>query len=177
MNFFLINDILNIFRNDFTKIIEIESNSEKKIWDLTFTNFITTRNDVIEKTFEKMLNEIEHDYLLSFVSFSSKDENTSNNFDIVSKTSTSTSLSSTFEKVTRVFASSSNKTKKSKHWKKATTINENNILLEKIFRSRKSNSFRNFNHYVVLKNVFVEKVRSFYETFCKGIALLGPGPW
>ena len=163
--FFLINDTLNISRSDFTKITEIESNNEKKIWDLTFTNFITTRYDAIEKTFEKMLNEIEHDYLLSFVSFSSKNENTSNDFDIVSKTSTSTSSSSTFEKTTRVFASSTNKTKKLKHWEKTTTINENNILLEEISRSRKSNSFRNFNHYVVLKNVFAEKIRSFYETF------------
>ena len=150
---------------NFTKIIEIESNNEKKIWNLTFTNFITTRNDAIEKTFEKMLNEIEHDYLLSFVSFSSKNENISNDFDIVSKVSTSTSSSSTFEEITRVFASSSNKTKKSKHWEKTTTINENNILFEEISRNRKSNSLRNFNHYVVLKNVFVEKIRSFYETF------------
>ena len=112
----MINDTLNIFRNNFTKIIEIESNNEKKIWDLTFINFITTRNDAIEKTFKKMLNEIEHDYLLSFVSFSSKNENTSNDFDIVSKTSTLMSSSSTFEKITRVFASSLNKTVIASFW-------------------------------------------------------------
>ena len=94
--FFITNDTLNIFSNDFTRITKIEFDNEKKLWNLTFIDFITTRDDIFEKTFEKMTNDVEHDYLLSFVSTSSKNENISNDFDIVSKTSISSSSSSTF---------------------------------------------------------------------------------
>ena len=174
---FITNDILNIFSNDFTRITKIEFDNEKELWNLTFIDFITTRDDTFEKTFEKMTNDVEHDYLFSSVSTSSKNENTSNDFDtisktsisddfdIVSKTSTSSSSSFAFEKeASRAFASSFAKSKKSKHWEK-TTINENNILLVKTSRFRKSNSNREFNHFIALKNVFVEEVRSFYEAF------------
>ena len=94
--FFITNDTLNIFSNDFTRITKIEFDNEKKLWNLTFIDFITTRDDTFEKTFEKMTNDVEFDYLFSFVSTLSKNENISNDFDIVSKTLISSSSSSTF---------------------------------------------------------------------------------
>ena len=150
--FFLTNDTLNISQSDFTKITNIESDSEKELWKLTFIEFITTHDDTFEETSEEM-NDIEHDYLFSSVSSSSKNENTSDTSKFSS--STSSSLDET---------ASSLKTKKSKHWQK-TAIDETNIQSEKISRTRKPNSLRGFNHYTALKDAHEKKIRSFYETF------------
>ena len=160
--FFLINDTLNISQNDFTKITNIELNSEKKLWNLAFIDFIThdhnveKTNDVeniFEKAFEKTIDDVKFNYLFSSVSFSSKNENISNVFDSSSAQSKKTSTFARFFKI-----------KKSKHWQR-TTIDETNIQFEKIFRIRKSNTQQNFIYHIVLKNVFVEKINSFYETF------------
>ena len=52
--------------------------------------------------------------------------------------------------------------KKSKHWSK-TIFNKTNIQFKKNFCIRKSNLC--YNYYIVLKNVFVKKIRLFYEIF------------
>ena len=90
---FLTNDTLNIFYNDFTKITNIKSNNEKKLWNLTFIDFIThdhnvkKTNDVkniFEKTFKKAIDNVKINYLFSFVSFFLKNENISKIFDFSS---------------------------------------------------------------------------------------------
>ena len=153
---FLTNDTLDISQSDFTKIVNIESNSEKESWKLVSTDSIINRD--AKKSFNRVIeNDSEQEYLFSFASFSSRDENISNTIDF-----TSSVAAKTVEEL--LSSASSLKTTKSKHWAK-TTIDEINIQSEKIIRIRKSNSLRNFNHYIALENAFAEEMRSFYETF------------
>ena len=114
-----------------------------------------------------MIDDVEHKYLFLFALLSLKNKNISNIFNFLLSANTfldsTTSFSSTqFKKI--LFFAQAFKAKKSKHWSK-TTINETNIQFKIFFRIRKSNSLRNFNYYIVLKNVFVEEINSFYETF------------
>ena len=167
--FFLINDTFDISQNDFTKIMNIESNNEKKLWKLTFMNFIIERDAKrdAKKSFNRMIeNDSKSKYLLLFISSSSKNENISNTFDFSSFVVTKNSSSFVVAKTIKELFSSASflKKKKSKHWSK-TTINKTNIQFEKIIRIRKSNSIWNFNHYIVLKNAIANEMRSFYETF------------
>ena len=159
---FLINNTLDILQNDFTKIMNIESNNEKKSWELISTDFIINRD--AKESFNRMTkNDSKSKYLFSFTLSSSRNENTSNTFDSSSFVATKNSSSSIATKELIAFASSL-KTTKSKHWSK-TTIDETNIQFEEITRIRKSNSLQDFNHYIVLKNAFANEMRSFYKAF------------
>ena len=154
--------------------MNIESNNDENLWKLIFTKFFIDRD---AKKFHKQMieNDFKRKYLFLFVLFSLKNENVSSTFDfssfVVTKNFSSfvvTKNSSLFvvaKTIKKLFSSISFlKKKKSKHWTK-TTIDKINIQFEKFIRIRKSNSFRNFNHYIVLKNTFAKKMRSFYEIF------------
>ena len=120
--FFLINDTLDISQSDFTKMVNIDSNNEKELWKLTFTNFIIERNAKrnAKESFNRVIeNDSESKYLFSFVSSSSRNENISKTFDFSSFV-----VAKTVKKLSS--SASSLKEKKSKHWSK-TTIDETNI--------------------------------------------------
>ena len=167
---FLTNDTLVISQSDFTRIIDIESNSEEELWDLAPTDFITTRDlnaekvdeaeNTFEEVFERAIDETGRGYLPSSASSSSTAENTSSIFD----PSSSIDAFSPAQPENISAPSRASKAKKPKHWQK-TAIDEANIQSEGTSRTRKPNSLRGFNYHIALKDASAEEKRSFYEAF------------
>ena len=83
---FLKNDTLKILQSDFTKFIEIKSNSDEKLFELTSTKTFVVHSSNDEKT-KKAINKDDKKYLLSSTSFSLKKENILQSFSELSQLS------------------------------------------------------------------------------------------
>ncbi|KAG7007910.1 hypothetical protein G7Y79_00008g025480 [Physcia stellaris] len=169
---FLTNDTLDIPQSDFTRIVDIESDSDEDVWELASTGSITDRD---AKKSHKQVTEDDSGpgYLPSPAPSSSRGEDTSNTPDPSYPSSPAATETATENPSSPAVAETVEelpppapplKEKKPKHWAK-TTIDEVNIQPEGFTRIRKPNPLRGFNHYTALEDASAGGMRSFYGAF------------
>ena len=164
---FLTNDTLDIPQSDFTRITDIESDSEEELWELAPTGSIAVHDHNAEEAPKEVTDDTGRGYLPSPAPSSSRGEDTPD----TSNPSSPMPLSERHEshepgsQPEEVPASAPPlKTKKQKHWSKST-IDESNIQPEGTSRIRKPNPLRGFNHYTALEDAFAGGKCSFYGAF------------
>ncbi|KAG6995781.1 hypothetical protein G7Y79_00042g078860 [Physcia stellaris] len=169
---FLTNDTLDIPQSDFTRIVDIESDSDEDVWELASTGSITDRD---AKKSHKQVTEDDSGpgYLPSPAPSSSRGEDTSNTPDPSYPSSPAATETATENPSSPAVAETVEelpppapplKEKKPKHWAK-TTIDEVNIQPEGFTRIRKPNPLRGFSHYTALEDASAGGMRSFYGAF------------